>query len=491
MTTSGFSLDVAWAADVPALRDDGLRATFAELTIRCGTEIVTRHVNGPSVLDSLYIPVAPLATWLARCWPDLMGGAPPFALAESSDAHRALGRIDDDAWDAGEVELERWLRAHALRFVGDGLFLPDLVLWRIGDVMSLSWRAFRPGSGVEFLGGDHVEIPVRDFVDEVRRFVRDVAERIASADERSASRAELERAESRMRFPWKPGGLRLVSSRLGRSPEDVRAWLEPLANEEQRQRAVAEAYGVDRDDTFDPAYLDSPVLMAARSAGPRFTLDDHGRMIALARKLPTLAPAEGIRDLRDRLGPTEPIAYPRAADGYRRADAVRAIVARTTRCFEIDRFLERRGCVIVDEPLDDRRTDGLVLWTPDERVLLVANTESPRTATPWGRRAMLAHELYHLLFDTADVRFFGEATTDGAATPSEPAANAFAAELLLPERYLPKSVSHFWTNSAKARADVDKLCEDFDIGWELVVRQLQNHRHLPPAVVEALLGEHE
>lgn len=101
---------------------------------------------------------------------------------------------------------------------------------------------------------------------------------------------------------------------------------------------------------------------------------------------------------------------------------------------------------------------------------------------------MLAHELYHLLYDASDRRMFGECTSDWSPAPTERVANAFAAELLLPETALPRAISHYWTRLDEAASEVAGLCETFGVGWELAVRQLQNRRKLPEAVVSALLG---
>ena len=486
MSNSGFEIDLEWAANVPKTTDRGLGATFGELTIRCGSETITRHVHESSVFSSILVPVVPLATWFARCWAELLGDNPPFTMKDDSDAHRALAQLDDEDWAEAEPTIDRWLRGHAIRFAGDGLVLPDLVAWRVDNVVSLSWRAWKPVDDFEFLGKGHIEVSVSEFVRVVRKFIDNVRSRLSKVAETSVARIEFERAVTYVDSPWSGTGLKLVAKRVGRTVEDLKAWLGGAQDGKEIQRRLAEDYGVEQKDLRDPVLIDSPVAMAARSVSTRFTLLDHQRILKLGKDLRARQPNSKIARLRARIKKEESVLFPNARDGYRRASIVRRIL-KSNRRIDIEKILKEQDCTIVDEAFDDPLTDGIVLWTRENRVLIVANAKSLRTSTSWGRRTMLAHELYHLLFDAGDDRFFGEATGEDAPTTSESAANAFAAELLLPARCLPNDVSRFWTNLVRARKAVGKLCDEFDVGWELVVRQFQNHRKLPDAVVDALL----
>lgn len=486
MSERRLRFEARWVNDIPELTDEGLRATFAEFTLTCDQSVLTRHVNGSSVFASVFVPVAPIARWIAGCWADLIGESAPFVATGRTDVHRVLASMDEDTWEREESALDTWLRAHALHFVGDGLLLPDVIFFRVGDTMSVSWRGFRASEEVEFLGAGHAEIPLREFVDAARELIRATLERMAQVPAHSASATELRQAAERVQEPWSPRGLRVVAGRVGRSVESLRTWLGSAAeNATDARDRIVKAYGIASEDAYDPVFMDSPVARAARSAGPRLTEKDHARLIVLGEQLQKAPEAEGLRRLRGRLNHEPTLGPPRAKDGQRRAGAVRAALRWRRRKLDVEGILCNAQCEIARLALDDRMTDGIALWTHEERALIVANTSSPRTQTVWGLRAMLAHELYHLLYDAHDARFFAEATSDMTPTPSEPAANAFAAELLLPAQYLPRDVGRF---GEKVTADaVKKLCDEFGVGWELAVRQLQNRRRLPRPAVDALL----
>jgi Zn-dependent peptidase ImmA (M78 family) len=83
---------------------------------------------------------------------------------------------------------------------------------------------------------------------------------------------------------------------------------------------------------------------------------------------------------------------------------------------------------------------------------------------------------------------FGEATGDAPRTPSEPLAGAFAAELLAPQRELPRFDSRFWTHQSLANQALQDVCNQFDVGRELALRQLQNRRSWPETLIESLLA---
>jgi hypothetical protein len=100
-----------------------LRATWASLEIHVEGHPVTRVVDteAKGVRDFVFVPLYPLAEWLALNWWFL------FYEQESS------ARLADPAF----------VRRHSFRFAGEGFALPALELVSLGDHVSVRWRPSR------------------------------------------------------------------------------------------------------------------------------------------------------------------------------------------------------------------------------------------------------------------------------------------------------------------------------------------------------------
>lgn len=82
----------------------------------------------------------------------------------------------------------------------------------------------------------------------------------------------------------------------------------------------------------------------------------------------------------------------------------------------LTRWMEAAGCVVIEEDFGTARVDGLSQWVNDYPVVLI-NARIPTDR----RRLTLAHELGHLVMHSEHM-----------SASSEPEANAFAAEFLMP-----------------------------------------------------------
>jgi Zn-dependent peptidase ImmA (M78 family) len=224
--------------------------------------------------------------------------------------------------------------------------------------------------------------------------------------------------------------------------------------------------------------------MAFRTAGEFLLVDDREELRRAGKGLDRLAPAEGLARLR--LSVSDGRSGRVVAVAYDRARRTRDETQPRGR-LDIEGLLRSLGIEIRQVVLRDPGIDGAALWRAD-RALIVVNTSSPRSSTTWGRRSLLAHELYHLLYDTNASGMFGETTIDAVRTPSEPTANAFAAELLAPQRELPEFEGRLWANLGAAQQVVQNVCATLGVGRELALRQLQNRRRWPRPLVESLLN---
>jgi hypothetical protein len=120
-------------APAPAVRSDELRATWARLEVWIGGECITlvEDQESQSARRSIYVPLYPLAEWVAFNWWLLKADArPTLQPLASRRTGPAVGR--------GPL-LER----HSVRSAGDGFCWPDLLIMPEGQVTRLAWRRDR------------------------------------------------------------------------------------------------------------------------------------------------------------------------------------------------------------------------------------------------------------------------------------------------------------------------------------------------------------
>lgn len=484
-----FAIGLTWYP-CPELGDLANTHTWCEFVLWCDGEAVTRHSARGNVYDGLVVPAAPIAAWVGESWIALTSEERLVDGRRATSFHGLVAELDDEEWDDRFSSIDAFITGHALYRSHGGLLLPNVVFWRRGDVVDVSWRPSLEGSGervVEFTATGRARLPAAGFFDVLRRFVRIVDERARRAPENSFLRGEVEEAERRTTALDDP---ELLAARVGRDPDAFRRWLEPRTRQQQPVDALAEAYGPEIRNAVVPEGIDSPLARAARSASPAFSEADHEALLALGQQLRQRPVAARLNDLRARVGDSPQIAPGVLEDyelGYARAELVRRVSRNVRGRFEVEELLRRGGCEIRDVVFSDFDTDGVALWTTAGQALIAANTSSPKTSSEWGRRAMLAHELYHLIFDASSHQFFGECTNEWTPTPTERQANAFAAELLLPAeklRGLPTSSSlDEW------RPKIRELLELYGTGWELTVRHLKNRRKIGRTLEAALLDD--
>lgn len=487
-TKEGLALGVTWL-DCPELGDLANTFTWCELTLTCAGVPLTRHTARGNVYESVVIPAAPIAAWIGHVWSALVGEERLIEGGRASSAHDLLRTLKGTIWDENEAAIDAFIEGHALYRVRGGLLLPNVIFWRRGEVVDVSWRASLSGSGlreVHFVEQGQARIPANDFFDCLRQFVKAVAERASRAPETSFLRGEVEKS-------WRTLCSRedrsVLAARLGRSASSLSAWLKNRTSQQGVLDALAESYGPEIRDPKEPELIDSPIACAARSASPAFSDRDQEVLIKLGAKLRQQPAAFRLQALRDKVKKAL-----RGVDGsadyeagYARAAAVRRALRNLSEPLDIEAVLQTLGCAIESVAFDDVETDGVALWTAQGQALVAANTASARTASEWGRRAMMAHELYHLIFDASAARFFGECTSDWSATPTEREANAFAAELLLPALQLPSLPR---TNALQEwRKAVRELLKAYRTGWELTVRHLRNRGLFTSSVETALLND--
>ena len=151
-----FVLTWEWEA-AGRVRAPELAATWARLVIQVRGIAVTRLVDtsAQSLRDGVYVPLYPLAEWLACNW---------WALFHQYSSRQQAGSFP---------------RSHNLRYAGDGFALPDLALESAGETMLLRWRLRpMPGCQVQFIEQGEYRLDTRSIEEELRCFIEAVIRRL-------------------------------------------------------------------------------------------------------------------------------------------------------------------------------------------------------------------------------------------------------------------------------------------------------------------------
>lgn len=163
-------------------RSPGDRGPWARLAVWVKQRNLTRaqEESTDSVIHSVAVPLAPLASWLTESAraiafeesPALAryGVEPHDVLERWSSADAPAGHSPDD-WDDARYE---WYRRHFWLAGADGVLLPDIALARADGDLVVSWRQphfpgprrllFLEPPGVEVVPWDVAWNALRDFV---------------------------------------------------------------------------------------------------------------------------------------------------------------------------------------------------------------------------------------------------------------------------------------------------------------------------------------
>jgi len=155
---SGLTLDFEWI-DPAEARGAELRATWARLEISLAETVVTRLIDFESrgIRNSVFLPLYPLAEWLATHWWFL------FYEVET------LGRSTSDQYD----------RRHNIRYSAEGFALPSLTIQPLGEQIKLEWRRVRLGAqNLEFTESGSVHVPAKDLRQIFSDFITAVLKRL-------------------------------------------------------------------------------------------------------------------------------------------------------------------------------------------------------------------------------------------------------------------------------------------------------------------------
>lgn len=145
---------------------------------------------------------------------------------------------------------------------------------------------------------------------------------------------------------------------------------------------------------------------------------------------------------------------------------------------DLEDVAERRGALVFRHDFGPSAPDGMYLFDGHDAIIVVNDAKRPQR-----QRFTLAHELGHheLHGQGSPIRLIDldvySTTTDGQKDPDEVAANAFAANLLLPRTAI-EQVLDARRNGQVEVADVVELIRRHRASWETTLWRLYNERFL-------------
>ena len=425
---TGLKFTTDWQ-DGEGLRGAELAATFASLRIDVLGQPLTQVLDhrARTVRDHIFVPLYPIAEWLASNWWFL--------------AHEHENRV--------KREGSAFRHRHSLSTSTDGYALPNLTIVASGGRTSLTWGDQEPGwAAVRFLGRGSATVERDQFMQGCAEFIDRVIRRLISHDISSTFLQDewdaIQNADADERAFCE------MSAGLGWDPFDLddsmRRQVVELADRlgELRNEAVA---------VFDPVApsKDCSALLAAVEAAkpnelPLPRLDPVALGMEFQHRHPWDVGYELARRARREFG----------LDGQ-------PIASTESLAHALGQDLETLR----------RATEPLELLSPLELVDGVV-TRGPSGAVALGLRARGEAGMRFLLCRALGEAIYhrGDALLTKGTTARQRLNRAFAAEFLAPSSSLAERIPHPTVDGEQ----VDDLAEEFGVSTRVVQHQLENHR---------------
>jgi hypothetical protein len=430
---SEIRFDFEWI-DPQGARGPELRATWARLAIWAGSKCVSRVLDQDvkSVRDAVYLPLYPLAEWLATHWWTLLVEVPsPDRLADPTYEER-----------------------HSLRAARDGFALPPVSIAGEGDHVRVRWhREALPNYRVEFIEEGTAHIPVNVFRQNLTTFILAVLGRLQAegvtgtilqeewAALQSLSKEEVEFCEVAAALGLDPFGLDATAeARIIEATEAVplklrRDFLSAATPDNLAQEAI------DVFSAYGSAHRNDAVLTA---------------ILSLRREL-------AVNELQP--------AAPPWSRGYLAAQRLRETIEIPHEPFPSFEAIAKAlhvsysnlQAALVDIPNATGVYDALVATNSRDSPSFALSMRHNKAA----HRFHFCRGLYEFLRADDD----GPWLVTKSLSDTQKQSRAFAAELLAPASALRKRVS----GSTVSADEVDDISQEFGVSTYVINHQFENH----------------
>jgi hypothetical protein len=397
-----------------------LAATWARLELWVGENCVTQVEDAEtgSARRSIYVPLYPVAEWIAFNWWLLKANVRPATFVTSASSllrHRGAS----------------WMKSHNLRAAGDGFVWPNLLILPEGRSTRLVWHADRPAAAttpVRYLVGGEATLG-----SEMTTHVLAEVVVLTRLDERGV-------AESPLAEEWR-AILDADDDERDFCTAAARLGIDPYCVDPELSELIVEA--ADRlDNQLLPDFLDSVSL---RKIGTGLDWLQNGSKLIRGLKL---APDPRLAALRAEVGRRGSVTTEMPwTTGWSQAQLVRDVVGLSP----ADPFEFGDMIHLKKKMHDDQALQALGGLTETGGAALVLRRPSKKVAS----RFASARALWHLAHDPSPDRFL--LTTSHA--DRQRVERAFAAELLAPAQGVRQLVSD--DCGVVAFEDLEDVAEQF------------------------------
>jgi Zn-dependent peptidase ImmA (M78 family) len=147
-------------------------------------------------------------------------------------------------------------------------------------------------------------------------------------------------------------------------------------------------------------------------------------------------------------------------------------------------LLDRWRIPVIDISLAEPTLEGVGIWGKKHGPMVLINRTSPHAKRPTSRRAILSHEICHLLIDRSGALPLAEVMEGRIRPVVEQRARAFGAELLLPTELVERNYVH----TSNIPELVNFLSATFGASYEICAWQIRN---CPPVFNSLTLQDRE
>lgn len=142
---------------------------------------------------------------------------------------------------------------------------------------------------------------------------------------------------------------------------------------------------------------------------------------------------------------------------------------------DVQMIAEKKGAIVVDEPLADQSFSGFLYRCSDARPVIGTNSNHPINR----KRFTIAHELAHMLIHPKTgvhldqvVIQMRDSTSSTGQNEEEMEANRFAAELLMPEQFLATDIAAMGAVHADDSHAVEILADKYEVSVQAMTIRL-------------------